>query len=364
MSEDALRLYGACAIRDAEQVERIVAEHPAAQDELLDWGLITLEDQPGGVPGVRDPKHALQRRTDEVLAAAEAQVALLKNLPSLSATLTHHYEALQLRATGGASVYLDGPAAVNARLQDLVSGARRELLLAQPGGPRDKALLDKAVGRDSLALERGVEIRTVYRDTVREHPVTAQYARAMSNRGAGRSAQYRTLAGAFERMIIVDREQAVVEDHIVPGSPQHAAWLITDPAAVAVLARHFDAQWMWARPWSGELRARGGDARDTIGSSTVDGARTTRRQREIMRNLCNGVSQASTARRMGMSKRKMEDEVAGLKALWGVSTMNQLIYVYAQSPDCRVDDSTPMAPTALSVMVASAGADRMSGSAA
>ncbi|MEW2393146.1 hypothetical protein AB0933_32775 [Streptomyces venezuelae] len=334
----------------------MTAAHPAARDELLDWGLITLEEQPGGVPGIRDPKHALQRRTDQVLAAAEAQVALLKNLPALSAELTRHYEGVQLRTHGGDSVYLDDQAAVNARLQDVVGGARTEILAAQPGGPRDQMLLDKAMARDSVALDRGVEMRTLYRDTVRDHPVTAQYARTMAARRVGRSAQYRTLAGKFERMILVDREIAVVEDHIVAGSPPHAAWVITDPASVAVLARVFHTQWMWARPWMGELRARRGDARDTIGSSTVEGARTTRRQRQIMRYLCNGISQAKTAHRIGVSERKLTAEIAELKALWGVDTMNELIFHWAQSPDQRVDDSAPTDSTA--------GADTGKGSAA
>ncbi len=88
----------------------------------------------------------------------------------------------------------------------------------------------------------------------------------MTNRGPGKSAQYRTLPGKFERMIIVDREAAVVPDYIVAESPPHAAWLITDPAAVAVLARAFDATWMRARPWMGQLRKRGGDAKDTLSS--------------------------------------------------------------------------------------------------
>lgn len=344
LSANALRLYEACAIRNLEQVEEITARHPEAQDELLDWGLITLEDQPGGVPGIRDPKHALQSRADQVLAAAEAQVALLKNLPTLSAQLMQHYEAVQLRAAGAASIYLDDPAAVNARIQDVVGGARREILAAQPGGPRDRTLLDKAMARDAIALDRGVELRTIYRDTVRDHPVTAEYARTMANRGVGRSAQYRTLAGAFERMIVVDREQAFVSDHIVAGGPAHGAWLITDPAAVAVLARLFDVTWMWGRPWSGELRARrGGDARDTIGSSSVEGARTTRPQREILRNLCSGVSQATIARRIGVSERKLAEEVAALKALWGVNTLNELVYQWALSPDHHVDDHGPAA---------------------
>ncbi len=344
LSAEALRLYGACAIRDIEQVERITTTNPAAQTELLDWGLITLEDQPGGVPGVRDPKHALQQRTDALLAEAEARVALLKNLPTLSEQLSQQYEAVQLRIAGCASVYLDDPAAANARLQDLVGGAQREILAAQPGGPRDQALLDKGMPRDSAALDRGVVLRTVYRDTVRDHAPTAGYVQAMTNRGTGKPAQYRTLPGKFERMIIVDREAAVVPDYIVAESPPHAAWLITDPAAVAVLARAFDATWMRARPWMGQMRKRGGDAKDTLsswGAAGVEGTRTTRRQREIMRNLCAGVAQATVARRLGVSERKLADEISALKGLWGVSTMNELIYQWAQSVDNRVDDSAP-----------------------
>ncbi|MGQ4437987.1 hypothetical protein ACN6LI_003353 [Streptomyces violaceoruber] len=344
LSAEALRLYGACAIRDIEQVERITTTNPAAQTELLDWGLITLEDQPGGVPGVRDPKHALQQRTDALLAEAEARVALLKNLPTLSEQLSQQYEAVQLRIAGCASVYLDDPAAANARLQDLVGGAQREILAAQPGGPRDQALLDKGMPRDSAALDRGVVLRTVYRDTVRDHAPTAGYVATMTNRGPGKSAQYRTLPGKFERMIIVDREAAVVPDYIVAESPPHAAWLITDPAAVAVLARAFDATWMRARPWMGQMRKRGGDAKDTLsswGAAGVEGTRTTRRQREIMRNLCAGVAQATVARRLGVSERKLADEISALKGLWGVSTMNELIYQWAQSVDNRVDDSAP-----------------------
>lgn len=342
LSPNALRLYGACAIRNAEQVKLLTTQHPEARAELVEWGLIT-PDAAGVVPAVRDPKGALQRRFDDVLEAAEKQVALLRALPELSAQLTQAYDAVQLRIPGGASVYLDDQAVVNARLQDVVGGARREILAAQPGGPRDQALLDVAAPRDAAALDRGVVLRTVYRDTVRDHGPTAAFAQTMSTRGPGRSAQYRTMPGKFERMIIVDRETAVVPDYLVEGSPPHAAWLITDPAAVVMLARAFEETWRRARPWMGQLRKRRGDMRESIGvaGSGLDGVRTTRRQREIMRNLCEGAQQATVARRLGVSERKLAEEVADLKALWGVSTMNSLIFQYAQSPDCRVDDSAP-----------------------
>ncbi|MEZ7005712.1 hypothetical protein [Streptomyces sp. AD55] len=343
LTPHARRLYQAYARRDTHLATHLTTTHPDAETELLTWGLIDTPHTPGQpLPAVRDPHTAIQRHTDHLLATAEQQVAALRALPALSAQLGTAYEEVNVRA-GGSAVYLDDPAVVNARLQDIVSTAGREILAAQPGGPRSRDLLEVAVVRDMAALDRGVELRTIYRDTVRDHAVTAEYARTMSARVAGRSAQYRTLAGHFERMIIVDREQAVISDHIVAGSPPHAAWLVTDPAVVAVLARVFETEWLRGRPWAGQLRARRGDARDTVGAAGVAGVRTTRRQREIMRNLCGGFSQSSTARRLGVSERKVELEVAGLKGLWGVSTMNELIYQWAQSPDCRVDDSAPAA---------------------
>jgi DNA-binding CsgD family transcriptional regulator len=296
-------------------------------EELDAWGLInTSEDRPVAC----DPGKALQRRLEEELEVA-------RRLPGLARELYRDYKAAQLRIPGGSSVYLDDPVVVNARIQEIVAGARREILAAQPGGPRSAELLEVAIARDAAALDRGVELRTIYRDTVRDHAVTAEYARTMSARTTGRPAQYRTLFGEFERMIIVDREHAFVSDYIVPGSPPNAAWLITDPAAVAVLARAFESAWRWAQPWMGELRpSRGGSGLDTV--SSADGVRTNPRQREIMRLLCSGVSQTSIAKKLGCAKRTLEADIAALKALWGVTTLNELIFHYASAPDRLVDD--------------------------
>ena len=306
--------------------------------KLVDWGFVAFEPGRPDRPVALDPKTAARRRFTRELEKAAEQVELLRQLPGLVDSMGDLYRAGHMHA-GGSSQYLGDPALVNARLQDAVGGARREILAAQPGGPRSRDLLDIAVERDAAALDRGVELRTMYRDTVRDHPVTAEYAQIMSTREPGGRAQYRTLPGTFERMIIVDREQAFLSDHIVSGAPPHAAWHVTDAPVVVVLARMFDFEWLRARPWSGALRSRRGDARDTVGSAHMPGVRTTRRQREIMRNLCGGRSQASTARRIGVSERKLAEEIAALKGLWGVSTMNELIYQWAQSVDNKVDDT-------------------------
>ena len=338
LSAAATRLYGAIARQEWESVDQLQAEHPDAWEQLTSWGLI---DSSGGRPVACNPDTALQRKLEEELETARQRVARMSGLPSLARELSRDYTAAQLRAPGGSSVYMDDPAVVNARITEVVGGARREILAAQPGGPRSREVLGIAIARDSAALDRGVQLRTIYRDTVRDHAVTAEYARTMSARTSGRPAQYRTLVGGFERVIVVDREAAFVSDHIVAGSPEHSAWLITDPAAVAVLAAVFEVNWRRAQPWTGELRpARGRTVPETVDAG---GVRTSRQQREVMRMLCSGSSQTVVAKRMGCSKRKLEEEIASMKALWGVRTLNELIFHFALSPDRLVDDSAPEA---------------------
>ena len=334
LSTAAIRLYGAIARQEWELVDTLRAGHPNARQELVDWGLISDEEP----PVARDPQAAFRAKVSRELAEARRRVELVESMPDLSRDLISEYRQVQLKAAGGSSVYLSEQDEVNARLKDVIDDARYEILAAQPGGPRKREILDVAISRDGAALDRGVEMRTIYRDTVRDHPVTAEYARTMSARPSGRPAKYATLVGDFERMVIVDREHAFVSDHIVANSPQHSAWLVTDPAVVAVLAKIFDAKWRRAQPWTGELRSRG-KAIDTV--SGADGLRTDRHQRGILRYLCAGESQAATARKMGVSKRKLEEEIAELKGLWGVATLNELIFQYALSPDQLVDDSAP-----------------------
>lgn len=337
LSEQAKLLYRSICRQQWEIADALMAEHPESREELLACGFISDEHR----PVARDPQPAFRAMVTRVLDDARRHIDAVAKMPDLSRDLIQEYRQVQLRA-GGSSVYLADPAAVNARLQDVVSDARREILCAQPGGPRKRELLELAVSRDSKALDRGVRMRTIYRDTVRDHALTAEYARAMSARTEGRPAQYRTLVGDFERMVIVDREQAFVSDHIVEGAAQHAAWLVTDPAVVAVLARVFEVNWGRSQPWSGELRARAGTgAVDTVSGAV--GVRTDRQQRAILRYLCAEESQSAIARKMGMSKRALEAEIAVLKERWGVHTLAGLIFQFALSPDRLVDDSGPAA---------------------
>src|SRR5690242_4790735 len=178
-SADALRLYKAIARQDWVQVDEITQRNPQALEELTSWGLISFDRDDPDRPVVRNPAKALRELMQQELAEAEERVKRLASLPDLADELTVQYRAVQYRA-GGSSQYLEDQTVVNARIRDVVGCAQQEILAAQPGGPRDKALLELAVERDAVALDRGVELRTIYRDTVRDHAVTGEYARAMS----------------------------------------------------------------------------------------------------------------------------------------------------------------------------------------
>ncbi|MFD9249586.1 hypothetical protein [Streptomyces bottropensis] len=343
-------MYGLIAVQ-----ERVPAEYAVQVGRLAAWGFVTFHPDRPDVPVALDPQVAARRRAQAELAEAEARMARLKALPDMSDQLGEVFERAQWR-TGGGCEFIDDPVTVNARLEDVVGSAREQILSAQPNGPRDRELLERSLERDAGALRRGVQMRTLYRDTVRQHPVTAEYARVMTGHGA----DYRTLVGHFERCIVVDGRTAFISDHVVEGAPEHAAWLVTDRAMVAFISAVFEGQWRRADPWHGDIRPRTAPATsaasgtaataavgallagsvDTVSAAAV-AVRTTPRQREILRDIAAGIEQRITARRIGISTRKLTDEITELKALFGASSLPQLTFQWALSPDRLMDDSAP-----------------------
>jgi FixJ family two-component response regulator len=69
--------------------------------------------------------------------------------------------------------------------------------------------------------------------------------------------------------------------------------------------------------------------------------RTTRREREILRDIVAGRSNAAIAHRLEISLRTLQAEIAELKASFDASSIPALTYKWALSPDRLVDDSAP-----------------------
>ncbi len=331
LSSNAVRVFGLIAAG-----ETIPPDDQQAVEELTALGFVVAGGGPGNRPVALDPASVARRSMEAMLREAADRVAQLSALPKAADLLAAQYARSQWHA-GGGSEYIDDPDVVNARLDDVVGSAEREILAAQPGGPRTEAQLERSTARDMEALDRGVVKRTLYRATVRDTAVTARYARSMSSR-PGRGAEFRTLESPFERCIVVDRRVAFVSNHLVEGAPDHSAWQITDRAMVAYIAAEFEDRWRRADPWQGELRGRQQTAELRVGAGMV---RTTRRQREIMRDMVDVRSQQATASRLGVSVRTVSDDINALKDLFDARSREQLAFKWASSVDRLVDDSAP-----------------------
>ncbi|MFJ4473277.1 hypothetical protein ACIP2X_38085 [Streptomyces sp. NPDC089424] len=308
---------------------------PSEVAELEEWGFVVRDPATGNRPVALDPQHVSRRRVQQELEAAAKHLAFLTAAPKVTDQLAEAFNRAKLHAAGG-SEFIADPAVVHARLESEVGAAEWEILSAQPGGPRTEEQLAKVAQRDTEALDRGVSKRTIYLDTVRGNAVTARYAKAMSQRADGKRAQYRTLGCPFERCIIVDRRVAFVSNHLVEGADEHSAWQITDRGMVAYIAAEFDSKWRAGIPWCGELSD--GSLPAWTGEPGGEGLRTTRRQREILRDLLAGHTQEATASRLGIGLRTVTTELAELKALFDASSAMELGYKWGLSPDRLVHD--------------------------
>ncbi|MFD0381691.1 hypothetical protein ACFQ2B_02375 [Streptomyces stramineus] len=144
---------------------------------------------------------------------------------------------------GGGIERLEGMDAVQRRLQELARDAVREVLTFMPGGPQSAAALRAARRNDGHVLGRGVRIRTIGLDGVREDAATLDYARWLTEQRG----EFRTAASLPPRMILVDGASALLP--IDPDDTRRGALCLSEPALLAPCWRSS------SRPGSGLLRS-------------------------------------------------------------------------------------------------------------
>lgn len=190
-------------------------------------------------------------------------------------------------------------------LQDVVSGAQREMLTAQPQTGRSAAALRAAAERDVAAIQRGVSMRTIYQHAARRGRATRQYVARVSAEGA----EVRTLDEFFNRLIVVDREVALIP------APDNfdIALAIRDARLVAYLVDIFERFWDRGRPFA------------NTESSTLSSIAEEQRAMTV-RMLIEGHSDATCAKRMGVSPRTYAAYLADLKDEYEAQTRFQLGY--------------------------------------
>ncbi len=206
----------------------------------------------------------------------------------------------------GPFTYLHGAQAIGSFIQAAMAEAESEVLSAQPQTGRDMGRgLSGSLELESALLERGGRILTLYQHSARRSLQTREYVTAAADLGA----EVRTLDEFFHRIIVVDRQTAIIPSP----SDLATALAIREPTVVAYLVDVFMRSWERARPFT---------SRDV---SVV--RQIAEEQRAMtMRMLVEGYSDPVSAKRVGVSPRTYAGYVADLKDEFDSETRFQLGY--------------------------------------
>ncbi|SNS32649.1 regulatory protein, luxR family [Streptosporangium subroseum] len=181
---------------------------------------------------------------------------------------------------------------IRSRIEELTADCRQELLGFEAQGAQTSDNIEASRPLDEALLRRGVAIRTIYLDSVRNDQPTTGYALWLTEHGG----QVRTAPSLPLRMVIFDRRTALLP--MDPEDSSAGAVLLRGAGTVAALVALFEKTWETANPLGEEHR------RDERGLSN--------QEREILRLLSIGLTDDAVARRLDVSVRTLRRVTAAL----------------------------------------------------
>ncbi len=173
---------------------------------------------------------------------------------------------------------------IQERMEAIAHGAMSQCRSIVPGGAVAPEVLEASRPLDAKLLERGIEQRILYQEPVRTDPATLAYGLWMVEGGA----DVRTAAVLPPRMLIVDESAALIP--VDAGSPGRGAVVITNRGIISCLIALFDMVWSEALP----LQERPAPDTET---------ELLPAERELLKLLAEGMTDATAAKRLGVSLR-------------------------------------------------------------
>jgi DNA-binding CsgD family transcriptional regulator/sugar-specific transcriptional regulator TrmB len=299
LSADAVAVYQAMLDEPGHGVAELAISLELAEsqvrtalDELADMMLV--RDSREGIGGLRavSPQVGLAdlvRRQERELAVRQARVAAAK----AAVTSMVADRADSANAEAGSGERLIGLDAIQGRLEELGRAMVNECMGVHPGAAQRAEDLEAAKPLDDEAMARGVLFRTLYQNSVRNDPTTISHAHWLLDRGG----EVRTAPVLPQRMVIVDRRQALVP--IDPADTRHGALLVTEPGIVNALVNLFELTWATAIPL-GAVHER------DPGTGLSDA------EKELLRLLASGLTDEAAGRRLGVSLRTVRRMMAAV----------------------------------------------------
>ncbi|SDT78931.1 regulatory protein, luxR family [Streptomyces sp. TLI_053] len=277
-----------------ERLDLPEADVRAALDRLADLTLLRASRERPGALWPVSPERGLElllRRQEEDLARRQQELAVSK---AAVARAVAEYATLRSATLVDGGERLVGLDAIQAKLETLTARLATECLAVMPGGAQSAASLAASRPLDEDALRRGVSLRTIYQDSVRNDPETFAYTQWMTGLGG----RVRTAPVLPPRMLVFDGTTAVVP--IDPENTRAGALCTEEPGIVASLVALFEQTWETAAPLGGDPRP------EDAGTGLSPG------ERELLRLLSTGLTDDAAAKRLGVSVRTVRRQMAAL----------------------------------------------------
>ncbi|MFE9256113.1 helix-turn-helix domain-containing protein [Streptomyces sp. NPDC006879] len=213
----------------------------AAQQQLAALGLVSESfESPGRLRAVSPDLglEALLARQSAELAAHQHRIEVSR---AAAAKLISEY-AGQADIPNSGIEQLIGLDRIRERLAELQRGIRQEVMSFAPDGAQTEDALRSSRPLDEDLLRRGVQMRTIYLDSVRNSSATIAHADRLTELGG----QVRTIAALPTRMLIADRSLALLPMDCEDTSA--GAVLLTGKGALTALCALFESIWEGAQP--------------------------------------------------------------------------------------------------------------------
>ncbi len=220
---------------------------------------------------------ALVRKREENLAEQRRNHTRVQDEVS---RFTDEYLTYRLQRDLQSAELLSAGAQVSMRINELIASAKHETASLVTNALSTQ-MLEGAKRGDEALIERGVRVRSIYTDFVRQDAQSMEYLDWF----AGIGAELRTLPFLPVRMVIVDKSVAVVAANAV--DPAAGAVVLRVPGVVTALNSLFESLWEQSEPVS-------------------DAALHTplpHQELEILRGLANGAKDETLAHQLGISVR-------------------------------------------------------------
>ncbi|MGW0811397.1 LuxR C-terminal-related transcriptional regulator [Nonomuraea sp. NPDC002799] len=266
----------------AEQLQLSEDHVRQALDILIDLALVRSVFDDGTLRAVR-PQAGLTALLAKVEADVVARQQQLETTRASIASIAAVYAEQEHREE---VTRLDGLDTVRERLTELAHHARVECVSFSTGGAQSPATIESEKPLNQRALERGVRLRTVYLDSMRNDHATMSYARAMAEFGE----ECRTVPTLPMRLVIIDRQTALVP--IDPVQPIDGALELSTPGIVLGLHELFERVWASGTPLTQS------PARNEQG--------LTPQEHSLLRLLAEGHTDESAARTLSVSARSVQ----------------------------------------------------------